>query len=1733
VATAAAPLSAGQIGFLTREIWNEMASQTALEPHGMYWRPADSVVRFQGSSAPANIGDLYVSRIRGYLIPPVSGNYQFWISSNDDAQFSLSSTASKFGKEPIASVVGQTAVNAWDTQANQKSAPRFLHAGQRYFIETIQQDKGSEDHVELAWQIQGGLRELIPATALESFTVDVNDTDGDELHDTWEALHSFTVGNNAPVEQAPLADPDEDGYSNWEESLLNMDPWTHGGLPGNLLLETWGGIPGTTVDDLVRSPHFADPPDVSEFISSAFTGFNRGDSFGSRMRGFVIPPVTGTYRFFIAGDNGSELLLSTSQSQDDARTIAAFVGYTARDQWFKYPSQSSEPVILQAGQKLFIEALTKDGSGSDFLQIGWQKPGSSNVEILPATALESYAPLTASGENTALAALPQSPDPVINFAGPNASPLRDKPDTSNLTAKLTSNILGYWIFEQRKAGTKAFPVIFPEVTGKGYDITSYYAGNPQLFGMPSKAAQVAMGANADAQGSPSLTMSAKVLKSSIVGRSIPKPFSISFWVKFGPGSLRNMPLDLTPLSPRYSHWRIIYSMFQDDGINQLGQSRHQIGRGRVLAVRRDNNVLDWYVGGYAKNTAANGNPQTRLTDDLNGHFRMPSGLSIDDGKWHFITVTYDPSNNGQIVYVDRKAAILKKPYFREADTHFNPDSAATSISFGGLHPKHLAYGFRDMTIDRLRFHSKRMEQNDVLSFFQQDLDNDGLWDITENNTAFWRDQDADGVKDNNEISYISSPYIKNAASSDIDDDGLTDLQEQRRGTRLDLADTDGDLLPDGWEVKMGLNPLAKNNLNVDSDKDGLTLLQEYIWNTDPRKADTDGDGKNDFVETQHKFSNPNDATDKGNAVPADQRFSVRLGIGDKSGSLSEDYVMNVFELNPKTGAETLVYVLRSGGHGQYKEETRSFFRKGRSYSFQIDWQSTNGKSQKNSSGQITDAADFDYTFKVIPQGDTGGAILIDSYKPKSSSSSDTIKILNDDASNVAETPSEFSEKYESRRVGLLPVEVVSRDKYLAGSISLPPGWDSLEMEFVGPDGSLGKYGNLLGGGSTKIYDKVEDVMADADYAAGGQANTQKVWFVRDSTDTRKINYYTCFDSTGDVQIKLYLNGNSDSIGKITHKLTAAEDFAAVIDYVDEWVKGTSFDFSGGVVTPPLAMRGMSMHAAGGGGIHNLTRAALIPFFNVINNVEGLGSLSFGLFDGIKEGVSDDWKLIQLIKSGVLGAGGWAIQAAEEELTKWKDDPLKRAAELKKAADRLCQEWVFSPMKQVRPDLSTWEGFKNRSWQVWKSIQGTADKAWVLTKDSWGAICTGFSGWLEDYGNRMMEGAEKTHWSEQVMVMDKFQQIANAATITGCYALGYNVGYVAEQVAIGIATGGVVKVGAILTKGGVSLSAQLAARRVLPVVARLHLVKKWAASVAISIEMKAAVERGLVEAAETPLSLAVKDSAAEVIERGMARATYERASFSTSKVLDEVLNGVFLKKLIATPGLEGRFWQRMGEWFHLLADDATAAASKGWVKVFNRSLKFDGDVLLDDRMPDLYKLAKADTTAGKKALKKSLDEFGATNGSGKLWLRDLDTVYEDMYHHLSASNFNRLRVQNGNAYLSEFSGDRGWYVTPDKFTNAEDAKSFLQLNNLADARYRCKFKTAQAKDNLKAARGRFSEAEYFEFICKDFPLNASGQGGTGGGSQLLLDSKEVLLDEVFDTVLQRNLTITEIQNLGGL
>jgi hypothetical protein len=236
--TAVGPLHAGEAGKLTREIWTGMSGGTVADftSSPRYWQQADQVSTFPGAAAPSNIGDSYASRVRGYIIAPVSGDYTFWIASDDSSELWLSTDASKFGREKIAFVSGWVGAQAWDAKPSQKSAPVHLEAGQKYFIEALHKEASGGDHLAIAWQTPGGVRQLIPATALESSTVDPDDVDNDDLSDAWETTHGFDLADNGTLhpDQHPLADPDQDGYTNYEESRYGTDPYERAGLKGSL-----------------------------------------------------------------------------------------------------------------------------------------------------------------------------------------------------------------------------------------------------------------------------------------------------------------------------------------------------------------------------------------------------------------------------------------------------------------------------------------------------------------------------------------------------------------------------------------------------------------------------------------------------------------------------------------------------------------------------------------------------------------------------------------------------------------------------------------------------------------------------------------------------------------------------------------------------------------------------------------------------------------------------------------------------------------------------------------------------------------------------------------------------------------------------------------------------------------------------------------------------------------------------------------------------------------------------------------------------------------------------------------------------------------------------------------------------------------------------------------------------------------------------------------------------------
>ena len=133
------------------------------------------------------------------------------------------------------------------------------------------------------------------------------------------------------------------------------------------------------------------------------------------------------------------------------------------------------------------------------------------------------------------------------------------------------------------------------------------------------------------------------------------------------------------------------------------------------------------------------------------------------------------------------------------------------------------------------------------------------------------DTDDDGLTDAWEVFYFGNltPTATDDGENAGAGDGLTNAEEQTKGTNPTLADSDGDGIQDGPEddgsANIAFDNLPTSPTDPDSDDDGATDGQEIngtlntgfsLQATNPNMADTDSDGFSDFDETVY-VTNPN------------------------------------------------------------------------------------------------------------------------------------------------------------------------------------------------------------------------------------------------------------------------------------------------------------------------------------------------------------------------------------------------------------------------------------------------------------------------------------------------------------------------------------------------------------------------------------------------------------------------------------------------------------------------------------------------------------------------------------------------------------------------------------------------------------------------------------------------------------------------------------------------------------
>ena len=382
--------------------------------------------------------DNFGSTIRGYLIPPATGTYQFWIASDDASELRLSTNATPASATVKATVAGWTDPYVWTANASQQSATINLTAGVPYYIEARHKEGGGGDHVAVAWTGPGITRQVIPGlylapyyqnyapkTNATTFAIRENAVPGQAIgtltssdvnaQDTFS--YTITAGNtggvfgiNAATRQLVVAQPGllnaatTPAYTLTIQSTDNGTPVLNGSgtITVNVLAATgisetgivqeiWTGISGTAVSNLTSgNANYPYKPNLRRSLTSFDSGGDYSDNYGSRIRAKFIPPTTDSYRFYVSSDDASSLLYSANASGSGAAQIASIGSYTSHNVWTTYASQTSAVKSLVAGQAVYLETLQKEGGGGDHVSVAYTNSTVTTPTVIPGSMLQPF-----------------------------------------------------------------------------------------------------------------------------------------------------------------------------------------------------------------------------------------------------------------------------------------------------------------------------------------------------------------------------------------------------------------------------------------------------------------------------------------------------------------------------------------------------------------------------------------------------------------------------------------------------------------------------------------------------------------------------------------------------------------------------------------------------------------------------------------------------------------------------------------------------------------------------------------------------------------------------------------------------------------------------------------------------------------------------------------------------------------------------------------------------------------------------------------------------------------------------------------------------------------------------------------------------------------------------------------------------------------------------------------------
>ena len=420
-------------GNISYQVWNNIGSSyliSSLTGNINYPNNPTSSILITTMEAPPTVAYQFGSRIAGYICAPATGNYTFWIASDNEGELWLSTDEQPANKLRIAYHYGYTSRRGWNKYATQKSVQINLVQGQKYYIEALMNQVWGGSCQVVGWLKPGQSgsvpSEVIPGSVLSPLGP------AQPVHVTSVTLppaSAVNVGSTVliPATVLPVNAPNK--TLNWTTSNSVIAQVSSSGLvsgmaegtatitatstdgsnisgscvvtvnavpavcsaTGNISYQVWNNIGSSySISSLTGNTNYPNNPTSSTLITTMEAPLTVAYQFGARIAGYICAPATGNYTFWIASDNAGELWLSTDEQPANKLLIAYHNGYTSPRGWNKYASQKSVQINLVQGQKYYIEALMKQVWGGSCQVVGWLKPGQSGTipsEVIPGSVL--------------------------------------------------------------------------------------------------------------------------------------------------------------------------------------------------------------------------------------------------------------------------------------------------------------------------------------------------------------------------------------------------------------------------------------------------------------------------------------------------------------------------------------------------------------------------------------------------------------------------------------------------------------------------------------------------------------------------------------------------------------------------------------------------------------------------------------------------------------------------------------------------------------------------------------------------------------------------------------------------------------------------------------------------------------------------------------------------------------------------------------------------------------------------------------------------------------------------------------------------------------------------------------------------------------------------------------------------------------------------------------------------